>query len=29
MNIKIPENYKSSLDLVQTQYFIKEIKEFF
>lgn len=28
-NIKIPKGYKSSLDLVQTQYFIKEIKDFF
>lgn len=29
MKITIPQDYKSSLDLVQTQYFIKEIKSFF
>lgn len=28
-NIKIPKNYKSTLDLAQTQFFIKEIKDFF
>lgn len=27
--IKIPQNYKSTLDLAQTQFFIKEIKDFF
>lgn len=28
-NLYIPKNYKSTLDLAQTQYFIKEIKDFF